>query len=133
MPAPRFLVPKGVSEQMRDNYHYSQGVQLGDMVYVTGQGGWDEQFRLSDDVHDQIRQAFRNIETVLGEAGASWEHVIDVTSYHVELDEAVLGTMVEQLRAFCPGHQPLWTVLGIASLALPQMKVEITATAVSRS
>ena len=26
MAAPRFLVPAGVGEQMRDNYHYSQGV-----------------------------------------------------------------------------------------------------------
>jgi enamine deaminase RidA (YjgF/YER057c/UK114 family) len=131
MPTPRFLVPKGVGEQMRDNFHYSQGVQVGDMVYVTGQGGWTEQFSFSDDVHEQIRQAFRNVETVLAEAEASWQHVIDITSYHVQLDEAVLGTMVEQLRTHCPNHQPLWTVIGVASLALPQMQVEITATAVA--
>jgi enamine deaminase RidA (YjgF/YER057c/UK114 family) len=131
MPTPRFLVPKGVGEQMRDNYHYSQGVQVGDMVYVTGQGGWSDEFSFSEDVHEQVRQAFRNVETVLAEAGASWQHVIDITSYHVQLDEAVLGTMVEQLRAHCPNHQPLWTVIGVASLALPQMQVEITATAVT--
>jgi enamine deaminase RidA (YjgF/YER057c/UK114 family) len=131
MPTPRFLVPKGVGEQMRDSYHYSQGVQVGDMVYVTGQGGWSDEFSFSEDVHEQVRQAFRNVETVLAEAGASWQHVIDITSYHVQLDEAVLGTMVEQLRAHCPNHQPLWTVIGVASLALPQMQVEITATAVT--
>jgi enamine deaminase RidA (YjgF/YER057c/UK114 family) len=133
MPTPRFLVPKGVGEQMRDNFHYSQGVQLGDMVYVTGQGAWTEQFSFSDDVHEQVRQAFRNVEIVLAEAGASWQQVIDITSYHVQLDEAVLGTMVEELRTHCPNHQPLWTVIGVASLALPQMQVEITATAVTGS
>jgi enamine deaminase RidA (YjgF/YER057c/UK114 family) len=129
MAAPRFLVPAGVGEHMRDNYHYSQGVQVGDMVYVTGQGGWDATFTIPDDVHDQVRRAFANIATVLAEADATWADVIDITSYHVDLDESVLGTMVEQLREHCPKHQPLWTVVGVASLALPAMKVEITANA----
>lgn len=133
MAAPRFLVPAGVGEQMRDNYHYSQGVQVGDMIYVTGQGGWDQTFEIPDDVHEQIRRAFANIATVLAEAGASWENVIDITSYHVDLDQSVLPTMVEQLRSYCPSHQPLWTVIGVASLALPAMKVEITANAVAPS
>jgi enamine deaminase RidA (YjgF/YER057c/UK114 family) len=132
MATPRFVVPKGYGEHMRDNYHYSQGVQVGDFIFVTGQGGWTESFQFSDNVHEQIQQAFRNVETVLKEAGAAWDEVIDITSYHVELDESVLGTMVEQLRQYCPNHQPLWTVIGVAKLALPPMKVEITANAVAR-
>jgi enamine deaminase RidA (YjgF/YER057c/UK114 family) len=131
MTEPRWLVPKGVGEHMRDNYHYSQGVQVGSMIYVTGQGGWDSEFNIPDSVHDQIRNSFSNIANVLNEAGATWEQVIDITSYHVELDESVLGTMVEQLKERCPNHQPLWTVIGVAKLALPPMKVEISANAVS--
>jgi enamine deaminase RidA (YjgF/YER057c/UK114 family) len=127
----RFLVPKGVGEHMRDNYHYSQGVQVGGMIYVTGQGGWDEAFDIPDDVHEQIGNAFRNVATVLAEASASWEDVIDITSYHVEVSEAVLGAVTESLRRHCPNHQPLWTVVGVAALALPSMKVEITANAVA--
>ena len=83
---------------MRDTYHYSQGVRVGDFVFVTGQGGWDEQFELAEDVDAQIRQAFRNVETVLAEADLTWADVIDITSYHVELSEAVLETMVHELR-----------------------------------
>lgn len=132
-PDVRFLVPQGVGEHMRDNYHYSQGVRVGGMIYVTGQGGWDPSFEIPDDVHEQIRNAFTNIGTVLAEASASWDDVIDITSYHVELDEAVLGTVVESLRSHCPNHQPLWTVIGVAGLALPPMKVEITANAVAPS
>jgi enamine deaminase RidA (YjgF/YER057c/UK114 family) len=128
----RWLVPAGVGEHMRDNYHYSQGVQVGGSIYVTGQGGWDERFDIPDDPHEQIRNCFRNIARVLAEAGASWDDVIDITSYHVDHDEAVLGTMVEQLREHCPNHQPLWTVVGVARLALPPMKAEITANAVAR-
>jgi enamine deaminase RidA (YjgF/YER057c/UK114 family) len=133
MATPRFLVPAGVGEQMRDLYHYSQGVRVGDLIYVTGQGGWDGTFTLSDDVHEQIRRAFANVASVLAEADATWAQVIDITSYHVELNEALLGTMVEELRRHCPDHQPLWTVVGVPFLALPAMKVEITANAVAAS
>jgi enamine deaminase RidA (YjgF/YER057c/UK114 family) len=133
MAAPRFLVPKGYGEFMRDTYHYSQGVQVGDLVFVTGQGGWDDTFEIPDDITAQIGNAFRNVGTVLAEADLTWANVIDITSYHVGIEESVLGTMVEQLRSHCPDHQPLWTVIGVASLALPTMKVEITANAVAGS
>ena len=133
MAEPRFLVPKGYGEFMRDTYHYSQGVQVGDLVFVTGQGGWDDAFEIPDDVGAQIRNAFRNIETVLAEAQLTWADVIDITSYHVGIEESVLATVVEELRRYCPDHQPLWTVIGVAALALPAMKVEITANAVART
>lgn len=133
MATPRFLVPKGYGEFMRDNYHYSQGVQVGDLVFVTGQGGWDDAFDIPDDITEQIRNAFRNVETVLAEAGLTWADVIDITSYHLGIEESVLGTVVEELRRYCPDHQPLWTVVGVAALALPAMKVEITANAVART
>jgi enamine deaminase RidA (YjgF/YER057c/UK114 family) len=131
MAAPRFLVPKGYGEFMRDTYHYSQGVQVGDLVFVTGQGGWDDKFDIPDDVTEQIRNAFRNVQTVLAEAKLTWANVIDITSYHVGVEESVLTTLVEELRSYCPDHQPLWTVIGVAALALPAMKVEITANAVA--
>ena len=133
MAEPRFLVPKGYGEFMRDTYHYSQGVRVGDLVFVTGQGGWDDAFEIPDDVAAQIRNAFRNVETVLAEAQLTWADVIDITSYHVGIEESVLATVVEELRRYCPDHQPLWTVIGVAALALPAMKVEITANAVART
>ena len=133
MAAPRFLVPKGYGEFMRDTYHYSQGVQVGDLVFVTGQGGWSDEFEIPDDITTQVRNAFQNVATVLAEANLTWADVVDITSYHVGVEESVLATMVEELRSHCPDHQPLWTVIGVASLALPAMKVEITANAVART
>jgi enamine deaminase RidA (YjgF/YER057c/UK114 family) len=106
---------------------------VGDLVFVTGQGGWDDAFEIEDDVDVQIRHAFRNVESVLAEASLTWADVIDITSYHVGVSESVLATMVQELRSHCPDHQPLWTVIGVAGLALPTMKVEITANAVART
>jgi enamine deaminase RidA (YjgF/YER057c/UK114 family) len=131
MARPTYIVPKGVGEHMRDNYHYSQGVLVGDRLQVTGQGGWDEAFVIPEDPGQQIRNSFENIAGVLAEAGSSWNDVVEIVSYHVgDIDDGILGTVVEELRERCPSHQPLWTVLGVARLALPPMKVEISATAI---
>lgn len=54
-----------------------------------------------------------------------WSAVYSVRSYHVPLDEHALGVMVAQLKKWCPGHQPIWTVLGVPALAEKEMLVEI--------
>lgn len=125
----RLLVPAG-TEMMRDQYHFSQGVQIGDTIYVSGQGGWDAQFQIAGDVGAQARQAFRNMERVLAEAGASLDDVVDVTSFHLDMDQ--MGAVVTVLKEVFPRHQPAWTAVGVTRLAMPAMLIEIKATAVKR-
>jgi len=130
MTRPEFLVPAGYGELMRDRRHYSQGVRVGPLVLVAGQGGWTPELTFPESREEQLRLAFANVATVLAEAGLGWEEVVEVTSYHVGLDPEVLDQMVGLLRAHCPDHQPLWTVLGVAMLARPEMCVEISVRAV---
>jgi len=130
MTARRFLVPKG-TEMLRDQYHFSQGVQIGSTIYVSGQGGWDAGFQLADTVGAQARQAFRNMERVLAEGGASLADVVEITSYHLDMDQ--MGAVVEAMKEAFPNHQPAWTAVGVTRLAMPQMLVEIKATAVRAS
>jgi enamine deaminase RidA (YjgF/YER057c/UK114 family) len=126
---PEFLVPDGYGRLMHERRHYSQGVRVGPFVIVAGQGGWTDELRVPDDHADELRLAFRNVGTVLAAAGSSWSDVIEVTSYHVDLDAAALDGTAQLLREHCPGHEPLWTVLGVARLARVEMRVEITARA----
>jgi enamine deaminase RidA (YjgF/YER057c/UK114 family) len=125
----RLLVPAG-TEMMRDQYHFSQGVQIGDTIYVSGQGGWDAAFQIAGDVGAQARQAFRNMERVLAEAGASLDDVVDVTSFHLDMEQ--MGAVVTVLKEVFPNHQPAWTAVGVTRLAMPAMLIEIKATAVKR-
>lgn len=125
----RFLVPKG-TEMMRDRYHFSQGVRVGHTIYVSGQGGWNADFSIAETVAAQARQAFRNMTTVLQEGGASLDDVVEITSYHLDMDQ--MGAVVEAMREAFPNHQPAWTAVGVTRLALPQMLVEIKATAIVR-
>ena len=79
---------------------------------------------------DEITQAFRNVERTLSSAGAKWEHVIAVNSYHVGFTEDVNRIMTEQFRQHMPNHAPIWTLLGVAALGDPKMRVEIRVTAI---
>jgi enamine deaminase RidA (YjgF/YER057c/UK114 family) len=132
MTEPEFIVPRGYGELMRDRRHYSQAVRVGPLVLVAGQGGWDDELTLPAGVGEQLRQAFANIGRVLEAAGSSWADVVELTSYHVDLDRDALDATVELLREHCPGHQPVWTAIGVARLARPEMLVEISARAVAR-
>jgi enamine deaminase RidA (YjgF/YER057c/UK114 family) len=125
----RFLVPTG-TEIMRDQFHFSQGVEVGNTIYVSGQGGFDEQLRLADDVGEQARQAFRNMARVLKEAGSSLDEVVEITSYHLDMDQ--MAAVVAAMREAFPNQAPAWTAVGVTRLAMPQMRVEIKAVAVKR-
>ncbi len=126
----RFLVPQG-TELMRDQFHFSQGVQVGKTVYVSGQGGFDASFGIAAEVGEQARQAFRNMERVLAEAGGSLDDVVELTSYHLDMEQ--MGAVVAAVREAFPHHQPAWTAVGVTRLAMPQMQIEIKAVAVLRA
>ena len=81
-------------------------------------------------IENEIAQAFRNVGRTLAVAGADWEHVIHVNSYHVGINEETNRLMTEQFRQYMPEHAPIWTCLGVAALADPKMRVEIRVTAI---
>lgn len=41
-----------------------------------------------------------------------------------------MGLMVEGFKKHMPGHMPIWTMIGVKQLALPEMHVEIEVVAV---
>ena len=57
---------------------YSAGLRVGDLIFLSGQGGFDpdtEQL-VSDDIAEQTAQTFRNIEVLLQAAGATLDDVV---------------------------------------------------------
>ena len=83
MGTPIFSVTPGYGDHQLRKFHYSQVVRYGDRVETAGQGGWDEHWRYSKSVRDQVVQAFDNVERTLATAGASWRDVVHVHSYHL--------------------------------------------------
>jgi enamine deaminase RidA (YjgF/YER057c/UK114 family) len=135
MDTPTFFATPGYGDRQLRKFHYSQVVRYGDRVEIAGQGGWDDHWRYPESVRDEVIQAFDNVERTLATAGASWRHVLSVHSYHLPGSDGQIGpehldTMVEQFRRRMGERAPLWTCIGVAALASPQMRVEIEVNAI---
>src|SRR6478735_12342417 len=134
MVAAQFFVTPGVGEMQRDRLHYKHAVRVGDLVHISGQGGWDDDLRFPADLREEIDRAFDNVEKTLAQAGASWTDVIAVDSFHVPLAEDEVGdehttAMAEQFRRRMGEAFPVWTEIGVPALAAVGMRVEIRVTA----
>ena len=125
-----FFITPGYGERQLRTFHYSQAVKTGNRIETSGQGGWNDDWAFPEPLVEEISQAFRNVEQTLATAGADWQHVIQVNSYHVGFADEVNQAMTERFRHYMPDHAPIWTALGVAALGDPKMRVEIRVTAI---
>lgn len=131
-----FFNTPGYGDKLNSMLHYSQAVRIGDTVEISGQGGWDDDINIAEDLRDEIVQAFDNVEKTLATAGATWRDVVSVNSYHVVADGAdTIGddhnsVMAEQFAKRMGDRAPIWTQTGVAVLGAPKMHIEIRVKAV---
>ena len=106
---------------------YSRAVVDGEWVFVAGTTGFDyAAMTIAEDPAEQARQAFRNIEKALGEAGAKLSDVVRVR-YHIP-DIADWPAIVPVLGEVFGTVRPAATAL-VCGLVDPRMKIEIEVTA----
>ena len=121
----RQLISSG--SEMEARYGYSRAVVDGDWVFVAGTTGFNYAAgTISEDVAEQTRQTFRNIEAALGEAGASLADVVRARYIFADAGDwdAVGGVLGETLGEVRPAATAI-----IAGLIDPRMKIEIEVTA----
>jgi len=116
------IVPEGM-EIIRDRFKYNPGVVAGDTLYIAGQVGRDENLNILDGAQAQYVQAFENVGKVLHAAGANFDNVVEMVTYHVDIAD-LQGFMAVKDRYFT-NHLPAWTGIGVTSLAMPGLLVEI--------
>jgi 2-iminobutanoate/2-iminopropanoate deaminase len=83
--------------------------------------------KLDPDIRAQVRNCFESIDRILKAAGTSLSNVVAVTTYLK--DASLFAAYNEEYRKFFPTDPPTRTTVQ-AALMLPEMLVEITATAV---
>jgi 2-iminobutanoate/2-iminopropanoate deaminase len=65
---------------------YSHAVVANGFVFISGQGPVDpETGNMPDAFADQVRQTFRNVQTILEAAGTSLDNVVKVNAYVTDL------------------------------------------------
>jgi len=107
---------------------YSQGIQVGNLVFVAGEKGIDAKTgKLVDGgIAAETRQTFENIKAILAEAGATLDDAVACTVHMTDLNEfqAMNSVYAEYFHDAPPGR----TTVQVA--ALPGgAHIEITITA----
>jgi 2-iminobutanoate/2-iminopropanoate deaminase len=113
--------------------HYTDAVRVGDLLFLSGCVPLDASGALvgGDDVVAQARQVFRNIESVLSAAGATFADVAKVTLFLTDVDDRVKINPVRQ--EFFVEARPASTLVEVSRLAVPGAKLEVEAVAVLHS
>ena len=112
-------------------YRISQAMRVGDLVFVSGQAAIDENGLVGvGDFDAQAELVFRNLARVLEAAGSSLSDVVKVTIYLTDM--ANFPKIVELRGRWFTEPYPADTIVEVASLALPELEIEIEAIGVVR-
>ena len=113
-----------------EQFRISQAVQVGNTVYVSGQGPLDPEGNIvgTDDMAAQSRQVFANLRTVLASAGATVDDVVKITCFITDTSRYAEYSAA-RAEAF-PNNIPASSTVTVADLVLPGMLVEVEAVAV---
>lgn len=108
---------------------YAQGVQAGQMVFVSGQLPIDPATGelCSGTVGDMTRQSMRNIAAILAEAGCTLAHVVKTTIFLKDLED--FAQVNAAYAEFFPENPPARACVQAAKLP-KDARVEIEAIAV---
>jgi reactive intermediate/imine deaminase len=109
--------------------HYTDAVRHGNLLFISGCGPFDEENRIvgGDDAAQQCRQVLENIGKILAAANMSFADVLKVTVYLTDVADRTLINPVR--KEFFGQTRPASTLIGVATLVFPGMKVEIDAVA----
>ncbi len=122
----RDIIPPGM-ENIFERFRYAPGVLVDGTLYIAGQVGRDAELKVIAGAEAQFTQAFENVGRVLRAAGASFDDVVEMVTYHVDMRD--LALFMEVKNRYFTGRVPAWTGVGVTALAMPGLMVEIKCTA----
>jgi reactive intermediate/imine deaminase len=94
---------------------YSQAVQVGKTVYLSGQIGLDpEQMTLVDGIEAQVRRVFDNLQAVTEAAGGSMGDIVKLNVFLMDLNNFALVNTI--MAEYFTQPYPARAAVGVASL-----------------
>jgi enamine deaminase RidA (YjgF/YER057c/UK114 family) len=125
------IIPPSMQSVVADK-GYVPGLRVGDFVFLAGQVGRTIDMKIVVEPAAQFEACFENLRMVLAEAGCTFDDVIDMTTYHVDMDKHWPAFREVKNRVLPRGKFP-WTAVGVTALADPAFLLEVKATACVRA
>lgn len=99
-------------------------------VYLAGQTGVDDdgEFVSQGDFEGEVRLLFANMERVLAAAGGALDDLVRITVFIKDMSKMDDFTRIK--KEILGGHQPAQSAIGVSTLALAELTLEVEATAV---
>ncbi|MGB5484207.1 RidA family protein [Parasphingorhabdus sp.] len=101
---------------------FADAVIAGDTIYLAGVVAAPAPGET--DLKPAFARAFERIGHTLERAGASWDDVVDLTTFHTDLPGQI-NDFAEVKNRYIKAPFPAWTAIGISTLYEPTAVVEI--------
>ena len=112
-------------------YGYCRAVRVDNVVHVAGTVAWSDDGSAVigvGDAYAQAKQAIRNIEKALVEAGSSLKDVVRTRAFLTDISD--FGALTKAHHEAFGDVRPAATMVVVSALATPEMLVEIEADAI---
>jgi 2-aminomuconate deaminase len=121
--------------------HFPHARRVGDLLFLSGIGPRDRGRReipgvtldanggvVSYDIEAQCRAVFRNVRTVLEDAGSGWERIVDVTVFLTDMKRD-FPTFNRLWAEHFPANPPARTTIEVGALPTPiAVELKVVAT-----
>lgn len=109
-------------------YLLSQGIRVGELIFVSGQAGYGDDGRIVEGgFRAQGEQAFANLRRVLEAGGSALANVAKVTIFVTDMGN--FKEVVELRRKHFTGPYPADSIVEVKGLYTPEAIIEIEAIA----
>lgn len=106
---------------------YSAAIRSGDLLFVSGQVGSREDGTPEPDFERQLRLAFSNLRETLKAAEATFDDIVDVTTFHTDPESQFAALMAVKQEMFPQEPYPNWTAIGVNWLAGFDFEIKVIA------
>lgn len=120
------LFPAG-RQALYEIHRYSAAIRSGDLLFVSGQVGGREDGSPEPDFAKQVQRAFDNLREVLRAAGATFDDIVDVTTFHTDPEAQFETVLSVKDRMFPEKPYPNWTAVGVTWLAGFDFEIKVIA------
>ena len=120
---PRPIVPASM-EALVDRAGNVPAVSAGNSLFCAGQVGRNPDLSIIHEPERQFEACWANLETVLAERGCSFQDIVEMTTYHVQMS-ANMKLFVEVKDRIFPRGLCAWTCVGVSELAHAGLLAEV--------